>query len=114
VKSIQNPSTALRWVATYASTPASTGPVQGAAMTPATRPIPNAPANPFPPTLVSFCWSAEGSAISNAPNMLAASANRKSASSTTTAGEERTEPKAFPESAAARPRTEYIAAMPPT
>jgi hypothetical protein len=83
-------------------------------MIPATSPIPKAPAKTVPPTLVSFCCSAEGSAISNAPNMLAARASRKTASRTTTAGDDRTVPKAFPERAATSPRTEYIAAIPPT
>ena len=83
-------------------------------MIPATRPIPKALAKPVPFTPESFCCSAYGSAISNAPNMLAASTKRKTASRTTTAGEESTVPNALPESAAKSPRAEYIAAMPPT
>ncbi len=83
-------------------------------MMPATSPIPKAPANPVPRTPESFCCSDEGSAMSNAPNKLAARATRRIARTTTTTGEESTEPNALPESAAPTPRTEYIAAMPAT
>ncbi len=106
MKSIQNPSSADRWVATKASTPASTGPVHGAAITPATRPMPNAPAKPALFTPASFCCSEDGSAMSKAPNMLAASATRKTARKATTTGDERTEPNALPESAAKSPSAE--------
>ena len=83
-------------------------------MMPATRPIPKAPANPAALTLDSLCWSPEGNAISNAPNMLAASATMKVASTTITAGDERKVPKALPDRAAKSPSAENIAAMPET
>ena len=73
-----------------------------------------APPKPVPRTPESFCCSPWGSAISKAPNMLAASASRKSASTKTTAGDDSTVPKALPESAAKSPNPEYMAAMPPT
>ena len=65
-------------------------------------------------TLDSLCWSPEGNAISNAPNMLAASATMKVASTAITAGDERKVPKALPDSAAKSPSAENIAAMPET
>ena len=114
VNSIQKPSTADRLVATNASTPASTGPLQGAAMRPATRPMPKACPYPVPFTPASFACSPAGSAMSKAPNIEAASATRKTASTVITTGDESADPKALPESAAKRPSAEYVSAIPPT
>ncbi|OPZ23213.1 MAG: hypothetical protein BWZ03_00597 [bacterium ADurb.BinA186] len=52
-----------------------TGPVQGAATTPATRPMINAPRKPFPPMELSLFKSRVGITIVTMPNM--ASAKRK-------------------------------------
>ncbi len=88
--------------------------MQGAATMPATRPIPSACANPVPRTIPSFCCTEGGRFRSKAPNMLAASATRKTESTPTTQGDDSAEPNAFPESAAKTPSTEYVMAIPPT
>src|SRR5262245_31368739 len=87
------PKPTLRVVATHASSTVSTGPVHGAAMRPLTKPTPNEPFGPAPPTCASLFWSAGGSVISNAPNMLAAIATNSSASAPATHGLELTAPK---------------------
>ena len=75
-------------------------------MIPATRPIPKACAKPTPRTLSSRACSEEGSAMSKAPNMLAASAIRKTASTAITQGDDSAAPKALPDKAAKSPSAE--------
>ncbi len=88
------------------SAAASTGPVQGAAMTPATSPMPKAPARPAPPTPLSRCCSEAGRESSKAPNMEAAITTSTSATPPITQPFCITEPKAWPVSAAPTPSAE--------
>ena len=110
----KKPCDASRVVATYARMPASGGPVQGAAISPPTSPIRNAPAKPRPPTVASRCCSPDGSASSNAPNIDAAMATKNSASGTITHGLARNVPNALPTSANTVPSVPNITAMPAT
>ena len=93
-------------VETHASTPASTGPVQGAAITPATRPMPKAGRKPAPRTDERRCLRPCGRSSSKAPNIEAARANIITAMPTETHQSESAEPNALPESAAVTPRIE--------
>ena len=60
--------------------------MHGAEMKPLTRPMPNAPSGPAPPTALSRVWTLEGSWRSKAPNMLAASASSSATIGMTTIG----------------------------
>src|SRR5262245_30769108 len=51
-----------------AGRPVRDGPVHGAAMSPPTKPIANAPPNPLPPTWLSLVCQLLGKLRSNAPN----------------------------------------------
>src|SRR5882672_7154528 len=110
------PPTALPVVDTKPRRPIKNGPVHGAAMSPPTRPIPNAPPKPLPPTWLSLAWSPDGSASSNAPNIDRASARKRAISGNTTHGLCSCEPKlvAFPTSAMVTPSVAYVRPMPPT
>src|SRR5262245_36346406 len=66
-------------VAIQIARPVSPGPVQGAARSAHTRPRPNAPFAPTPPTPDSLLVRLDGSASSNAPNIDDASARNTSA-----------------------------------
>jgi hypothetical protein len=89
-------------------------PVHGAAMMPPTRPMPNAPAGPSPPTVVSLPCTSDGKLSSNAPNIDAAIARKTIAMGMTTSGFASWAPKPWPASAATTPSPAYIAPIPLT
>ena len=114
MKSRATPKVGWPLVATKVSSEARTGPVQGAATMPATRPMANAPPYPVPPTRFSRWARPWGTASSKAPNMLLAITTKKRARPTSTQRFDSTVPNAAPLEAAARPMPENIAAMPST
>ena len=104
----------MRVVATYASNDASGGPVQGAAMIPATSPIPNAPRKPRPPTRARRPCSPDGNATSKAPNIDSPIAKKNSASGTITQGLARKVPNARPRRPKVVPSVPNMVAIPTT
>ena len=114
VASKKKPVNAFRVVATNARMPARGGPVQGAAISPPTSPIRNAPPALRPPTRLSRCCSPDGSPSSNAPNIDAAISAKNNARGTITHGLARNEPNALPTSANTVPSVPNITAMPAT
>ena len=98
----------------YASRDRSTGPVHGAEIGPETRPIPNAPAGPVPPTVLSRFCRLVGSCRSNPPNMLTARASSRATIGRTTHGLPSHVPNAAPDRATASPRVVYRVAIPRT
>jgi len=111
---IELPKKSFCVVATYVSTAARIGPVQGAAITPATSPMPNAPQTLAPPTCDDHCDHLEGSAISNTPNIDNANTMNRAAIAVMTHGFPITRPKTVPVAAAAMPSAVYITAIPST
>ncbi len=114
VASKKKPVNAFRVVATNARMPARGGPVQGAAISPPTSPIRNAPPALRPPMRLSRCCSPDGSPSSNAPNIDAAISAKNNARGTITHGLARNDPNALPTSANTVPSVPNITAMPAT
>ena len=101
-------------MATNASTDASTGPVQGAAMMPPTRPMAKAPVKPLPPTADSRVATDGGRLSSKAPNIDSAMATNMTAMARCDPGVGHNVPNALPASAKPTPSDAYMTPMPAT